>query len=376
MVVGKRRHPNIGLAVLRRMALHQDIVDDIDCPERLKRLHDTEADQMWMLKTMHRTGLLLITLWPVLATAQQSVWKPDRNVELIVGTAPGAAPDKTARLIQRIWQSQKIHEGPLTIMNKPGGGNVIAWTYLNQHAGNGHYQMIGNLNVVISRALGLSPYAHGDYTWIATLFDEYFALSVRADSAVLTGRDLIARLQKDPASAVIGVSTSIGGANHLSAALALQRAGIDPRRVRFVAFKGSAESVTALLGGHVDAISTAVSAAVPYVRNSQMRTIAVSSPKRLGGVLAAVPTWNEQGISGAMTNFRAVMAPKGTDASAVKFWESRYAQLAAQEEWKKDLEENLWAWNFLDAAKTAAAVAESAKEVEGLVTTLGLRKAP
>lgn len=320
-------------------------------------------------------GVLLVLLVAGSACAQAPAWKPDRVVEIIVGTAPGAAPDKTARLVQRLWQTRGLYEGPVTVVNKPGGGNLIAWSYLNQHAGNGHYQMIGNLNVLISRSLGLSPYAHGDYTWIATLFDEYFALSVRADSPMATGRDLIARLQKDPTSAVIGVSTSIGGANHLSAALALQRAGIDPRRVRFVAFKGSGESVTALLGGHVEAISTAVSTTVPYIRNGQLRTIAVSSPKRLGGVLASVPTWNEQGIRGTMTNFRAVMAPKGTEAGAVKFWESRYAQLAAQDEWKKDLEENLWAWNFLDAAKTVAAVTEYATDVEGLVNTLGLRKA-
>lgn len=326
------------------------------------------------LKLLAWSCLVPLLLNPHIATAQQSAWKPERNVEIIVGTAPGASPDKTARLIQRLWQSQRIYEGPVTVMNKPGGGNVIAWTYLNQQAGNAHYQMIGNLNVLISRSLGLSPYGHGDYTWIATLFDEYFALSVRADSTITSGRDLIARLQKDPASAVIGVSTSIGGANHLSAALMLQRAGIDPRRVRFVAFKGSGESVTALLGGHVEAISTAVSTTVPYIRNGQLRTIAVSSPKRLGGALAAVPTWSEQGIRGTMTNFRAVMAPKGTDAAAVRFWEGRYAQLAAQDEWKKDLEENLWAWNFLDAAKTVASVAEYAGEVEGLVTTLGLRK--
>lgn len=330
---------------------------------------------MQMLKMMRAGGLFLVLLFTSSVFAQPSAWKPERNVEIIVGTAPGAAPDKTARLIQRLWQSQRIYEGPLTIMNKPGGGNVIAWTYLNQHAGNGHYQMIGNLNVLISRSLGLSPYAHGDFTWIATLFDEYFALSVRADSPMNTGRDLIARLQKDPASAVIGVSTSIGGANHLSAALMLQRAGIDPRRVRFVAFKGSGESVTALLGGHVEAISTAVSTTVPYIRNGQMRTIAVSSPKRLGGALATVPTWGELGIRGTMTNFRAVMAPRGTDAGAVKFWENRYAQLAAQDEWKKDLEENLWAWNYLDAAKTVVEVAEYAGDVESLVSTLGLRKA-
>ena len=308
--------------------------------------------------------------------AQPAGWKPDRVVEIIVGTAPGAAPDKTARLIQRLWQTRGLYEGPVTVVNKPGGGNLIAWNYLNQHAGNGHYQMIGNFNVLISRAIGLSPYAHTDYTWIAMLFDEFFAVSVRADSPISNGRDLTARLLKDAGSVVIGVSTSIGGANHLSAALALQRAGVDPRRVRFVAFKGSAESVTALLGGHVDAVSTAVSAVVPHVRNGQLRTIAVSSPQRLGGALAAVPTWVEQGVKGTMTNFRAVIAPKGTDAGAVKFWESRYAELTAQDEWKKDLEANLWAWNFLDAGKTLAAVTEYASEVDGLVGILGLRKSP
>ena len=321
-------------------------------------------------------GVLLILLVSGSASAQAPAWKPDRVVEIIVGTAPGAAPDKTARLVQRLWQTRGLYEGPVTVVNKPGGGNLIAWSYLNQHAGNGHYQMIGNLNVLISRSIGLSPYARTDYTWIATLFDEFFALSVRTDSPISSGRDLANRLLKDPGSVVIGVSTSIGGANHLSAALALQRAGVDPRRVKFVAFKGSAESVTALLGGHIDAVSTAVSAVVPHVRNAQLRTIAVSSPQRLGGVLAEVPTWVELGIKGTMTNFRAVIAPKGIDAGAVKFWEARYAELTAQDEWKKDLEANLWVWNFLDAGKTVAAVAEYANDVDALVSILGLRKVP
>ena len=321
-------------------------------------------------------GLLLLLFAVGGAHAQSAAWKPDRVVEIIVGTAPGAAPDKTARLIQRLWQTRGLYEGPVTVVNKPGGGNLIAWSYLNQHAGNGHYQMIGNFNVLISRAIGQSPYAHTDYTWVAMLFDEFFAVSVRADSPLANGRDLTARLLKDAASVVIGVSTSIGGANHLSAALALQRAGVDSRRVKFVAFKGSAESITALLGGHIEAVSTAVSAVVPHVRNGQLRAIAVSSPQRLGGALATVPTWVEQGIKGTMTNFRAVIAPKGTGASAVKFWEARYAELTTQEEWKKDLEANLWAWNFLDAGKTVAAVAEYASEVDELINTLGLRKSP
>jgi putative tricarboxylic transport membrane protein len=288
-------------------------------------------------------GLLMAIFAVGGVQAQPAAWQPDRAVEIIVGTAPGAAPDKTARAIQRLWQTRGIFDGPVSVINKPGGGNLIAWNYLNQHAGNGHYQMIGNLNVLISRAIGRSPYAHTDYTWIATLFDEYFAVSVRADSPLTNGLELVAKLQKDAGSVVIGVSTSIGGANHLSVALALQRAGVDPRRVKFVAFKGSANSVTALLGGHVDAVSTAVSAVVPHVRSGLLRTISVSSPQRLGEPLAAVPTWAEQGIKGTMSNFRAVIAPKGIEAGAAKYWESRYAELSAQDEWKKDLAANLWA---------------------------------
>ena len=310
------------------------------------------------------------------AHAQSPSWKPDKVVEIIVGTAPGAAPDKTARTIQRIWQARGIFDGAVSVVNKPGGGNVIAWTYLNQHAGNGHYQMIGNINAIISRAIGLSPFAHSDYTWIAMLFDEFYALAVRADSPFSGGRELIARMQKDPGAVTIGVSTSIGGGNHLSAALALQRAGVDLKRVKFVAFKGSAESITALLGGHIDAVSTAVSAVVPHVRSAQLRAIAVSAPKRLGGPLASVPTWTEQGVNGTMTNFRAVIAPKGTGAGPAAYWERRYAQLAETEEWKADLESNLWHWNFMDGAKTTAAVSSYAEDVESLVTTLGLRKLP
>lgn len=328
-----------------------------------------------------------IVCWPMIAIfaavlsagaarAQSPAWKPDKATEIIVGTAPGAAPDKTARTMQRIWQARGIYDGPVSVVNKPGGGNVIAWTYLNQHAGNGHYLMIGNLNVIISRAIGRSPFAHSDFAWIAMLFDEFFALSVRADSAVSNGRDLVARLLKDPGALTVGVSTSLGGANHLSTALALQRAGVDPRRVKFVAFKGSADSITALLGGHIDAAATAVSAVVPHVRSSQLRAIAVSAPNRLGGPLATVPTWVEQGVNGTMTNFRAVIAPKGTAAGPVAFWERRFAQLAESEEWKADLESSLWSWNFMDSAKTVAAVASHAEEVDALVITLGLRKAP
>jgi tripartite-type tricarboxylate transporter receptor subunit TctC len=61
-----------------------------------------------MMRRLSGLAVLAMLLQATVAGAQPAAWKPERNVEIIVGTAPGAAPDRTARLIQKIWQGQRI----------------------------------------------------------------------------------------------------------------------------------------------------------------------------------------------------------------------------------------------------------------------------
>ena len=72
----------------------------------------------------------------------QASWKPDRPVELIVGSAAGNSNDLMLRLIAQVSQEKRLLDVPMNVMNKPGGGNTIAWNYLNQRAGDGHYLMM------------------------------------------------------------------------------------------------------------------------------------------------------------------------------------------------------------------------------------------
>lgn len=65
----------------------------------------------------------------------QAPWKPERPVELIVGSAAGNSNDLMLRLIAQIAQEKRLLNVPMNVMNKPGGGNTIAWNYLNQRAG-------------------------------------------------------------------------------------------------------------------------------------------------------------------------------------------------------------------------------------------------
>jgi hypothetical protein len=76
--------------------------------------------------------------------------------------------------------------------------------------------------------------------------------------------------------------------------------------------------VTAVLGGHADMLITSVSTSVPYITSGQMRGLAVSSMRRMGGVLAAVPTWQELGFQSS-GSWKGVMGPKASRPRKLHF---------------------------------------------------------
>src|SRR5712672_425294 len=70
--------------------------------------------------------------------AATAPWKPDKSIEIIVGTGPGGGQDKTARTLNRLLVEKHLVDVAVTVVNKPGGGGAVGWTYLNQHAGDAH----------------------------------------------------------------------------------------------------------------------------------------------------------------------------------------------------------------------------------------------
>ena len=58
--------------------------------------------------------------------AMAQAWQPDKNIEIIINTAPGSGQDSTGRLVQSILQDRKLAgTASITINNKPGGGGVV-----------------------------------------------------------------------------------------------------------------------------------------------------------------------------------------------------------------------------------------------------------
>lgn len=301
-------------------------------------------------------------------------WKPERGIEIVAPSGAGGSTDRTARVVQRILQEQKLVDVPVAVVNRPGGSGTIGLNYINQHPGDGHYIVIATTGSISNHIMGLITYNHNDFTSLAMLFDEYLGVVVRTDSPLKTGRDFVDRLRKEPDALSIGISTSVGGANHSTLMVCLRAAGVNIKRLKTVVFAGGAASTTALLGGHVDAINTAPDNIAEHVKAGRLRVLAISSGKRLHGLFANVPTWKEQGVNAESASWRGILGPKGLSADQIAFWDRAFARLVKTDAWKKELEENFWENSYADSKGTKKRLDEEYAEYKAMLGELGYAK--
>ena len=308
--------------------------------------------------------------------AAQGAWSPQRNVEIVVGSAPGGSNDKTGRQVERILNEKKLVSITMSVVNKPGGGSNIAFTYVNQHPGDGHFLLVGTTALLSNHIVGLSTLSYLDFTPIASLFNDYVVFVVNAESPMKTGKDLIARLKKAPGSVATGFATTLGSHNHVAAGQLVKALGGNARELKAVAFKGSAEALTALMGGHIELVTTAAGNAAPHVAAGRLRIVGVAAPKRFGGTLASVPTWKEQGVDVVTGGWRSIMGPKGLAAPQVAYWEGVLAKATKVPEWREDLEKNFWADDFVTSAQFRKDLEKDYADMKAVLTDLGMAKQP
>ncbi len=268
----------------------------------------------------------------------------------------------------------KLVPTSLTVVNKPGGGGNIMFSYVNQHAGDAHYLMVGTTAMVSNHIVGSSKLSYLDFTPIASLFNDYVVFAVNANAPLKTGKDLIERLKSQPQSVSLGFATSLGSHNHIAAGLLVKAFGGNARDLKAVAFKGSAEAVTALMGGHLELVTTAAGNVAAHVQSGRLRVVGVSADKRLHGIFAGVPTWKEQGVNLVYGGWRSIMAPKGISPAQVAYWESALRKAAQSAEWKAELERNYWSDDFVTSAQFRKDLDKDYADMKAVLGDLGLAR--
>jgi len=307
------------------------------------------------------------------ATATAQEWKPDRPVEIVATNAPGGGSDRIGRILIKIIQENKYVTTPINLVNRPGGGGSVAYNYINQRPGDGHFLVMGSRSFITNHIAGHGP-SYTEFTPVVRLFDEYIAVSVKPVSPIRTGKDLISFMKRDPTAMSFGIATSLGAPNHSGVAAAFKVAGIDIKKTRNVIFASGGAATTALLGGHIDVVPISVAFAASLVRNGQVRLIAVTSPQRLPGILKDVPTWKEQGIDAVVSQWRILIGPKGLTPQQVAYWENVMRRMMEADDWKKELEENYWSSHFQTGAEARKFLARDHEDAKVFLTELGLAK--
>lgn len=328
---------------------------------------------------MPKSGRLLAALIALLGVsasthAQQAAWRPERTVEIVVPAAAGGSIDGTARLIQRVLQSNRIVEVPVIAVNKAGGGGNIATHYLDQRAGDGHTLLTSTMSLMTNHILGRATTTYTDYTPLATLFSEYMTLVVKPDSPLRTARDIEEKLKKDPQSLSIAIGVAVGATNHLTVALLMKGMGIDVRKLKTVVLQTNAQTLTSIMGGHVDIASLSVGAAISAAQQGKMRIIGVTSEKRGDGAMAAIPTWKEQGVDVVFANVRLLIGPKGLSPAQVAYWDAAMSRVVATDDWKKEVERNEATLDYAGSKESAQRMARLYGQLKSALIDAGLAK--
>jgi putative tricarboxylic transport membrane protein len=288
---------------------------------------------------MHPNRRLLLSLplgglLSVAAAPARADWKPTERISYVIGVAPGGSVDLYARGIKDSLDALRLANGQTIVAeNKVGAGGALALQQLKTMAGNAHGLGTFHTGAIAGAVTGLIKADPRDFTPVAMMVEETSLVAVRADSPLKSVADLLAALKADPGKLRIAVAPALGQNTHLAIAKPLKAAGVAIDKLTIAPFRSSGESVTALVGGHVDLVSATAPTILPQVAAGRLRVLVSAAAEPGSGPLAGVPTWRQSGVAADYVSYNGVMLPPGVNADQIRFWEDALRRVSQDKRW-------------------------------------------
>lgn len=285
-------------------------------------------------------SLVLATVFAVCLSLPAFAFQPVKP-ECLAPAKPGGGFDLTCRLVSNSLLHSKLLEKPMLVTFMPGGVGAVAYNHIIGLRGN-------DANVITAVSTGsmlnLAQGKFGQYDenavrWLAALGADYGAVVVLKDAPWQNLDELLDDLKKNPKSIPLGSGGSVGSQDWMKSALLAKAAGVDPRNMRYVAFEGGGEALTALLGGHIKVYPGDVSELSGQLDSGKFRVLAVLSEERLPGKFSQFPTAREQGYDVVWTIWRGYYLPPNVSDAEYNWWADKLTQLAKSPEFAKERED-------------------------------------
>ena len=319
-------------------------------------------------------SLLALPLATLVTSANAQEWAPSRSIEFVAPANPGGGWDTLVRTMSRVIQQEELAEESFAAINVPGGGGAVAWAQVARDSGNPHKLFATSPPMILVPLAGASRYDHTDFTPIARINTDYSIILVAADSEYQTLDDLFTALKENP-SLSVGGGSAPGSMDHISVAGLASAAGMEASSVNYIPFSGGGDAMTNLMGGHIEAVIGGAGEAVGQLgEGSQLRALGVSSEERLGGDLAEIPTYQEQGFDYTFDIWRGVMGAPEMPEEAVEYYETLFAEMLETQAWREASDQLGWIDAYQDSDTFATFLDEQQEQFSSVLTDLGLMR--
>lgn len=292
---------------------------------------------------------------------------PSRPLEIIVPYAAGGAADLVARAIASVLPDY-LDGANVTITNVTGGNGVVGVTQMLSEKNDGY-----KIAIYASPVFEITPfmndveYTMDDFTFLGTVVQRPNVLVVNAKSEWTTLDEFFAYAKEHPGTTY---GDPAAGSAHLGFEALIQAAGISD--MKFVPYSGgTGEAITALLGGHVDAVMALPADTYEYIRSGDLRAICVESEERID-IMPDLPTAKEQGYDIAVGLTNGFIAPAGLDTEIAAYLTQAIEQ-AVNDPRVLELnpgDEGLM--TFYNGEETKKILADTAVSFQALIKELGM----
>ena len=265
--------------------------------------------------TPFRRQLLAAALaLPLAGTAAlaQSAY-PSKPIKIVVPFPAGGTSDVLARLIG-VKLSESLGQ-PVVVDNRAGSGGNIGADQVAKSPADGYTLLLMDVgNLAIAPSLYKLPFnVLNDFTPVHMVAYSPHLLVTSTKVPANTVAELVAYAKGKDVRLSYAAAAGMGSATHLAGVVFARRNGID---WNYVPYKGGAQAMTDLLGGHIDVTFNGMVATYPHVKAGKIKLIALSSAKR-NSVLPNVPTVAET-MPGFLTgSWQGLLAPAGTPKAIV-----------------------------------------------------------
>ena len=252
---------------------------------------------------------LLIALAALPASAQEAY--PSRPISIVAPFPPGGVADLTARPVAAAME--KALKNPVGVVNKTGAAGAVGMQFVAASRPDGYTLLLALSSISIipeaDKLFDRKPaFTVDQFEPLALISADPTILVVRAESPWKTAKEFIEDARRRP-NQITYSSSGIYGTLHMAMELLSHAAGIT---LRHVPHAGAAPALTAILGGHVDALASGPAVVLPHIKAGKLRALAGWGAERVAA-LPDVPTFRELGYPDAEFYIWAgLFAPKGT----------------------------------------------------------------